>query len=130
MNIEAVNLYAPTQYRGLFRALLSAVAAEFPNWEYCDTTMMRFPAHRDLPARQLEAYKEFYRGYQVIHVVNVSVEEMQRLFLDIRKLRHVRHIGLTEMTARLGKWSILVKAFIPDEELLAMDNTKAKYVRW
>ena len=122
LNIEAVNLYAPTQYRGLFRALLSAVAAEYPNWEYCDTTLMRFPAHRDLPARQLEVYKEFYKGYRVINVVNVAVDEMQRSFSDIRKLRHVRHIGSTEMTARLGKWSILVKTFIPEEELIAMDS--------
>ena len=63
LNMEAVNLYAPTQYRGLFCALLSAVAAKHPNWEYCDTTMMRFPAHRELPVRQLDAYKEFYKGF-------------------------------------------------------------------
>ena len=84
--------------------------------------MMRFPTHRDLPAHQLEAYKEFYKGCRVIHIVNVLVEEMQQSFSNIKKLRLVRHIGSTEMTARLGKWSILVKTFIPDEELIAMDS--------
>ena len=121
-SVQAINLYAPKEYRGLYQRLLSELASENKNWEYCDTTMLQFPAHKQIPTRQFKSYMAYYHLHRVVHVFQLEKSEMQSCFSQIIRLANVRHIGTTDLTNRLGKWSIFVKDAITGAELRTIDT--------
>lgn len=120
--MQAINLYAPKEYQGLYWRLLLELASESKNYEYCDMTMLRFPAHKQILMQQFESYMEYYHSHRAIHVFQLEKLETQSYFSRIIRLANVQHVGTTDLTNRLGEWSIFVKDTITGVELQTIDT--------
>jgi len=127
-SFPAINLYAPTQYRALYRSILSDMATIWRGWEYCDTSLTKVPTLAKMVATQVRQFREFTDTHRIVKILHMTSAEMKNAHSKLFRLENVKAITSTPVTLKNGMWLILVSAFIPETELLTIDSIVARHV--
>ena len=118
---KAIEITCPIKFEDLVRELLHKTSLHH-NWILVDRAMGDDKSNREMLKAAYQLQNNHVKNSKVVQLVNIEEQEFEDIRNDLEKIDSVLYHDHHFLTSTYGRWNVVVKMGISDEELQEIDR--------